>query len=126
MKNMITFYLHGGNTRTLSNLNTLFFQNIFETFQKKSKVLCVYFARENTEWEELFKRDTNFIKLSNPEKDIRFTLAEKDTTIFLEQIQDADIIFIKGGHTLWLVDYFSQKINLKKLFEGKIIAGSSA
>lgn len=123
---MITFYLHWGNTRTLSNKNTAYFKDVCEGRSKKIKILCVYFAREHHEWEKLFQLDTSYFTLSNPEKNISFVVAKNNRQSFLAQIQSSDIIFIKWGNTQWLIDCFQDIPDLKKYLDGKIIAWSSA
>lgn len=45
---------------------------------------------------------------------------------FVEQIKQADVIYLKGGNTNWLHDRLAEIPDLINLLSGKIVAGSSA
>lgn len=50
--------------------------------------------------------------------------AEKAT--FIEQVADADVVYLHGGHTDVLFEAMAAYDDLESVFEGKIIVGSSA
>ena len=111
---MTKFILHGGYTREDNEDNRNFFK---EVTKDAKQILCIYFAREKSGWEESFEDDkqkSNFKKLvmANEEEIER-------------QIKEADTIWIRGGDTELLKKKLSE-INFKELIKGKTIAGSSA
>jgi len=123
---MTKYILHGGNTHTKSKDNNRFFQEIVKDCPDVCNLLIVYFSREENEWPELLKEDKeNFIS-ANPAKKINFVLASKDKQTFIKQVKQADAIYMRGGETVMLVNTLKGIKNLKDLFSGKVVAGSSA
>lgn len=115
---MTKYILHGGRTSIKSKDNELFFAECLKGF-KNPNVLSVCFAREKQEWPILAERDrVNF----NTEP----TIASENIDNLIEQIKAADLIFIHGGTEVPLKEIFGQIPNLKQLFSGKVVAGTSA
>lgn len=115
---MTKYILHGGRTSIKSVDNELFFAECLKGLTNP-KVLSVCFARDVSEWNMLLTRDrVNFH--TEP------TVASNDIRQLIEQINSADFIFIHGGTEIPLKKIFGQIPNLKSLFEGKVVAGTSA
>ncbi len=92
---------------------------------EKPKILLVYFARENSEYDYLHERDEANFKWASPGKKFDFTIANKDK--FADQARVHDVLLFAGGNSRKLISSISKmNLNLLKLFEGKIISGSSA
>ena len=121
---MIKFILHGGHARAENDENESFFREFSSSFKDNTKVLLNFFAGKedgNPEQIERYKR-----KINNTCKSIKlkFIVANQDS--FLKQLKESHAMYVGGGSTPLLVNKLSKYKNLDKLFEGKIIAGSSA
>ena len=123
---MTTYILHGGGSGTTSEQNKQFFSEITDRLSIGASILCVYYARPVDDWDELFLRDRQFIAETKPEMSFHFEKASLDPSKFSDQLQRSAAIFIRGGETNILKEKLQNEEELKKLFEGKIIAGSSA
>ncbi len=121
---MTKYILHGGASAPQSEDNRLFYQEMVKDLTNP-KVLLVYFAREFDEYDYLKNRDINNFRWANPEVQFTFAFANEDD--FIRQVQEADAVFFAGGTSYKLIAALrEQDVNLKQLFEGKIISGSSA
>ena len=122
-KYMTKFILHGGNTSTLNSSNNDFFVEIIKDVPNKGRILIVYFSRKEEEYHDLFKQDeVNF--LSNAEnKELELVIAKKEQ--FINQLKEADAIYIRGGDTFKLLEVLKHSDFIKNI-GGKIVAGSSA
>jgi peptidase E len=118
---MTKFILHGGETKVDSSDNAAFFR---EMGKGGLRVLCVYFAREKEGWAERFEEDKKNFSLAWPEKKFEFSLAEEKS--FIEQAKNADVVYMRGGRTRRIFEFFKPIKNLKELFKGKTVGGSSA
>lgn len=87
------------------------------------KVLSCWFSNSDEDAEEKFPEYKDyFLRYFN--EGTEFIKAEKDT--FLNQVKDADVIYFHGGHTTLLLLAMKKFGDLTKVFEGKIVVGSSA
>ncbi len=123
---MTKYILHGGNTHTKSEDNKKFFQEIVKDLSPPVNLLIVYFSREENKWPELLKDDKKNFTSANPNKKINFILASKDKQTFIKQVKEANVIYMRGGETIMLIGALKNIKNLKELFKGKVVAGSSA
>lgn len=115
---MTKYILHGGRTSIKSKDNALFFAECLKNLDNP-KVLSVCFAREKQAWDELINRDrSNFH--TEP------AVASENINELIEQIKSTSLIFIHGGTEAPLKQIFGQIPNLKELFKGKVIVGTSA
>ncbi len=64
--------------------------------------------------------------LRHNKKNLRFILADDITNTFIEQIKNANTIYLRGGDTDVLKNILGKVKNLNQLFQNKIISGSSA
>jgi len=124
---MTKYILHGGRTSIECEGNRKFFAEITKDSKEPVKILLVYFARPEAEWNEMFKQDKiNFSSNANG-KEVELILASENTKEFVEQIKNADAIYMRGGNNPDLLkEKMSQIKNWEELFSGKTIAGSSA
>lgn len=133
---MTKYILHGGKTSRPSEDNRKFFAEMTKGLAEPVNVLCIYFAREEKDWPHLFEKDKNNFssayaeasadRHAAPEKKINFVLADKDIETLKKQIQEADVVYMRGGETELLKEAFKPIENFEELVEGKIVGGSSA
>lgn len=124
---MITFFLHGWNTKKLSELNLQFFHDCVESSPSVGiKILCVYFSRKERDISKLFEEDISQFLRANLDKKLTFEIAKTDEKEFIQQVKEAHIVYIKWWNTLKLKNTLENFSHLKKVFDEKIIAGSSA
>lgn len=115
-----TYLLHGGYTGEDNYLNNSFFAEIGNYGQK---ILLCYFSRDKKDWDKLFEQDkfriNSLSKLKN-----QFILA--DGTNFMNQVRDINVVYFRGGETETLLERLKFHKDLKEIFSGKLIAGTSA
>jgi hypothetical protein len=90
---------------------------------KKFKILSCFFVAPPEQWPMMAKKWQPWF-----EKRVG-NLAEYDyarADDFLDQVKAFDILYFHGGHTRTLLDTMGQFGDLKKLFKGKTVVGSSA
>jgi len=120
---MTKFILHGGRVRIDCKSNDEFLKAIFDNGKKDTKFLVAGFARPKGEWDLAPDQIDRIIQL-NKEKTIKFRLATKENLV--DELEWADTILLRGGDTLKLIDELKKVKDLKEVFKGKIVAGSSA
>lgn len=123
---MTKYFLHGGEAGRQTPNNKKFFFELANGLSGKINILSVLFARDKAIWDEKFEEDKINFSSASPEKDFSFVLASDQTDTFIQQLKQANIIFIKGGDTHILQKYLVKIPDLKNLFDGKIVAGISA
>ncbi|MBN1325418.1 Type 1 glutamine amidotransferase-like domain-containing protein [Candidatus Falkowbacteria bacterium] len=123
---MTKFLLHGGATNLPVVGNKKFFKEAVPNINRKIKILIVYFARKKEDYPWMFEQDINNFKNNSPEKDLAFEVADDNAKKLKKQIASSDVIYVRGGNTLPLVEKLRQVKNLKKLLKNKVYAGSSA
>lgn len=121
---MTKYILHGGNTREINADNDSFFREITLGTTGKTLVLLNYFSRKDDEVERCAEEDRQRFLQNSENKDLLFEIANSES--FIEQLSRADILYIRGGETAKLVKKMSSVKGIKKLFDNKIVAGSSA
>jgi len=126
---MIKYILHGGETGIPNKHNEGFYQEWVKDIDndKVPSILLVYFSRPDEIWDELEKSDKErFAKYTN-NREAKFVVADSDMGVFKKQIEEADIIYFRGGKTQKIVDTISTiKDEFLSLIDGKVYAGSSA
>lgn len=122
---MTKYILHGGYTREPNSDNDTFFREMTQGLTGKVSVLLNYFATvEEPRNEQYFKEEKERLLQNSENKDLEFEIAKVDK--LKEQLEKADVMYIRGGSSKKLLEAISKTPNLEKLFEGKTIAGSSA
>ena len=121
---MTKYILHGGNTSEPNIDNNSFFKEMTVGFRGKTTILLNYFSRKDDEVTQKFEQDKRrFLRLSK-NKYLVFEIAQAET--LARQLKKANVMYMRGGTTAWLTEKMSRTSNLKALFKGKVIAGSSA
>ena len=121
---MTKYILHGGNTSESSSDNDSFFREMTLGMKGEVQVLLNYFSRKEDEVQEKFEQDKRSFFTNSKNKDLNFEIAEEKQ--LADQLKRADVMYMRGGNTSRLVEKMKYTKNHKKLFEGKVIAGSSA
>lgn len=118
------FILHGGFPNHINEKNDKFFQEILSVNKKQSKIILVYFAKDASRYEELRKKSISQFEKNKGEKELEFEIAKKEK--FIEQVKEANIVYLHGGKTLRLLEALKKYNDLKELFQNKVIVGESA
>ena len=118
---MTKYILHGGNTSDRSEDNRSFIQEMIKGLPANPKLLLVVFAEKD--WDKTYEKDFKIISNYLDGTPVQLLRAKPDT--FDQQVKEADIIYLRGGNTKKLQSYLENR-DLKKLFDGKVVAGSSA
>lgn len=122
--NMIKFVLHGGYTKFRNRDNNEFYKEMTFGLNGKVRVLINCFARDDEQVADRSERHKKRFLLHSINKNLQFDVAVVDK--LASQVKWADVMYIDGGDTVQLTKKLSLTSNLEKLFEGKIIGGSSA
>jgi len=122
---MTKYILHGGRGRESNSDNDSFFREMTLGLNGKVRILLNYFATvEESKNENYFKEETERLLQDSENKNLEFEVAQIEN--LKEQMERADVMYLRGGSSRKLIEAISKTPNLEKLFEGKIIAGSSA
>lgn len=117
------YILAGGYIQNASDKGEAFCHELVKDVNKESiKILDCMFARPKKDWQETIKKDTDFFSRYLA----KFELVIADPDNFPEQVKEADIIFLRGGFTLPLMEALSKDISWAKELGGKVVAGTSA
>lgn len=122
---MTTFILHGGFTREQNASNDGFFREITKNLKDGATILLAYFATEDP------KKIPGYLALhserlaaSAPEKKFQYVRASEHDLRW--QLERADALYLQGGSNELLINALARHPNLKEMFKGKVVAGSSA
>ena len=118
------YVLHGGFTPGAKQENDPFFQEILKDAPSSVKILLVYFAKEANRVEDNKNEDIKQFNKNKGDRTLFFEVATEES--FIEQVRNADVVYLHGGATLKLLDTLKQFSDLASLFTGKTIAGDSA
>lgn len=121
---MTKYILNSGGLKNNPEKANKFNKEIANGLGKSPRILFCYFATPRERWEEKFSEHSRQFSQSmangvNP----KFELAFPDK--FIDQIKNSDAIIIHGGDDKLLL-YWLKQYNLPEIWEGKIVAGSSA
>ena len=121
---MTKYILHGGFTKQGCN-NKKFFSEITTNLPDKSNILLVYFHCAKEKRKRCFNENKkNFVDYSNGKNFQLVAATEKD---FISQLKETDVVFIRGGDTIKLLEVLKKQP--KFIFEiknKKIVVGISA
>jgi len=121
---MTKYILHGGHVRFINKYNNSFFAEIANSIPKSGTVLLNYFSALNKDINKYAKEDTK--KLSTYGKNLNIKTVIADSKRFVQQLKLADALYMRGGRNPLIFNRLGKIKNLERLFEGKVIAGSSA
>jgi hypothetical protein len=120
---MTKYVLHGGEVRN-SNASTHEFYKVLSHSDKASlNILCVYFARPEYKWEDLFSEDKEQFEATT-NKHLNIKLASEEN--FDEELDWADVVFFKGGDGPDLTNTLSHYTDLKDKLNSKVVGAISA
>ncbi|SRR5258706_11725116 len=126
---MTKYILYGGHPKNKENTKEFFQEMARDIVKKDITIIYVPYGKTDKEnVEEYYDRNKTSCIHALPKKHISFVLAKENPQEFLDQMHEADIIYLGGGNDEIFKAFLSQiPLNiLKKHFEGKVIAGSSA
>ncbi|MBT3356105.1 hypothetical protein HN784_02400 [bacterium] len=88
------------------------------------KVLYCFFSQPREDWETKYEKyKKGFLRAADKNVRLTFKLAFPDT--FEDQVKSSDVIWIAGGDD-HLIKYWLEKFDVPKIWDGKIVAASSA
>jgi len=121
---MTKYIINSGGLKNNREKADKFNREIVKNLGKNPNILFCHFAAVRELWEEKFAEYSKRF-LESMDKDIkpRFELAFPDK--FSDQIKNNDAIIIHGGDDTLLLHWLRQ-YNLPKIWEDKVVAGSSA
>ena len=118
------FVLHGGYTSTENELNAGFYKEMSRYVGDGGNILLVYFSRDDEDYNKVFKQDSEKINQQAEGKKLNIKMATKYR--FLEEIDWADVVYMRGGDTQKLIDTLTKYPELENRIKGKVVVGSSA
>ena len=122
---MTKYILVGGYPRKAQDGGKAFAEELVKGFDEPVRALECLFARPRDNWEKAYAEDTEFFTKHLPGKQVEFQLAQPEK--FLEQVQWANAIYIRGGISeAQLIAFADQSGDWVKELDGKTLAGSSA
>ena len=121
---MTKYVLNSGGLKNQPGRSKKFLAEIVKGLGDKPKILVCLFAQPREDWETKFQQyyDGFFKMMPNGVK-AGFSLAMPNT--FEDQVAVSDIIYFHGGDD-HLLKYWMSKFDIPRLWEGKVVAGSSA
>ncbi|HSX31008.1 MAG TPA: Type 1 glutamine amidotransferase-like domain-containing protein [Candidatus Saccharimonadales bacterium] len=120
---MTKYILVGGADRASPNYLHDLKAEIAKTIHGPLRVLSCFFAEPREVWEEKFKVRIAWFRSGLGDK-THLDLAFPDS--FEQQVQASDVIYLHGGDDVLLAHYLDNIPDLAKLWDGKVIVGSSA
>lgn len=120
---MTKYILVGGYLHKSEDKGKAFIEELVKGFDKKPvKILDCMFARSRDSWEAKMIEDQELFFKYIKDFELILALPEK----FTEQVKEADVIFLRGGHTQALFDLLNADTSWIKELDGKVLAGTSA
>lgn len=121
---MTKYVLNSGNIKSYPDKQKKFFAEFVKGLGSKPKILIVLFSRPREIWEETYQGYETTMNDSAPDGvKAEFEMAVPDK--FKQQVKTCDVVYILGGDDVLLRSWL-EKYDLPKLWEGKVIATSSA
>lgn len=122
---MTKYVLNSGGLRNHPQKGKTFLAEIVKGLGANPKMLLTLFAQPREEWGAKFAQYQNELNDRAPDGvELSFELAMPD--IFEEQVQRNDIVYMHGGDDDLITYRLSQFDSLPRLFNGKVVATSSA
>lgn len=121
---MTKYILHGGNSSHQSPDNDSFFAEMTKGLEGKVHILLNYFSRKDDEVERCAEQDKVKFLENSVTKNLQLEIADENN--LAEQLERCDVFYMRGGETAKLVEKMRKTPNVEKLFQGKVVGGSSA
>jgi len=121
---MTTYILNSGGIKDSKDQGRAFFRRVIDGLSSKPNILFCFFAQPREDWEEQFPLYTSRFSAQleqgvEPHFELAFPVK------FEQQVKACDVVYIPGGDD-HLVQYWLKQYNLPTLWEGKVVATSSA
>lgn len=120
---MIKYVLNSGGIRSNPEGSKKFFAEVIKDLGNNPKILICLFAQPREDWgkkfDEIKKQSLQCLINIDPVFDLAFP--DK----FENQIKNSDVIYTYGGDD-HLLKYWFSKFDIPKIWEGKVVATSSA
>jgi len=126
---MTTYILHGGETGIPNEHNKAFYQSWVKDFEQDfvPTILLLYFAKPESQWPNLEQQDRERFKNHTNNRQVNFTVANKDIDLLRKQIEESDVVYARGGSSDNILNLLEPlKNELAELLYEKIYVGSSA
>ena len=121
---MTKYVLNSGGLRNHPAKGKKFLAEIVAGLGPNPKMLVTLFAQPREDWEAKFAQYEDELNNNAPAGvKIDFELAFPDK--FVNQVKASDIVYIHGGDD-HLVQYWFSKFDIPKIWQGKVVATSSA
>ena len=121
---MTKYILHSGYTSTDNESNRTFYEEVARDIPDHGTVLLCYFASKDEDNTGRFNEDSEKIRQQFNGKIFNFLLA--DAKDFIEQLDQSDALYLRGGSTPKLLSVLRKYSNLKESLNNKTVIGSSA
>ncbi len=121
---MTKFIFHGGFPKEVKKFDNALFEALQNDVPDKGTVLLVYFAKPVEMHQELYDLHLPALKEASNGKKINYLLASEQN--FIEQIKQADALYLAGGDGILLREKFKQYPTFSEAIKNKIVLGSSA
>lgn len=121
---MTKYILVGGYVHKAKDGGKAFCEELVKDFSNKKpvRILDCMFARSREDWQAGIEKDNElFSRYIN-----NFELELADPDKFAEQVENSDIVYLRGGYTTTLIELLSKDLSWTHKLEGKVLAGSSA
>jgi peptidase E len=121
---MTKYILNSGNAKNFPEKDKAYIEEILKGCGKEVRVLYCFFAQSRERWEARYAEySQKFQEIAGEKIKLRFELALPEK--FEEQVAKSDVIMIQGGDD-HLLQFWLKKFDLPKIWEGKVVAASSA
>ncbi len=121
---MTKYILNSGGLKRYSDKADKFHKEIVKDLGSSPRILFCFFAVPREVWEEKFSQySQRFLQSMDDGIAPKINLAFPNK--FVEQVKNSDAIIIHGGDDKLLL-YHLKKYNLPSIWQGKVVAGSSA
>ncbi|MBU1203188.1 Type 1 glutamine amidotransferase-like domain-containing protein [Patescibacteria group bacterium] len=121
---MTKYIINSGGLRNNPDKHKKYLAEIVKDLGNKPKILLCFWAQKREDWEISFAEKSESLAQLMP-KGIKATFEMATPDQFEKQVANNQAIIIHGGDDT-LVKYWLSKFDLKNLFVGKVVAGSSA
>jgi hypothetical protein len=120
---MTKYILNSGGSKNYPDLAKKFFAEIVKDLGNNPHFLMCFFAQPREDWEIKFFEFKEKCKMFPEGVAPIFELAFPEN--FEEQIKNSAVVYIHGGDD-HLLQYWLKQFNIPKIWEGKVVATSSA
>lgn len=121
---MTRYILVGGYPWKAADGGKAFVESCVAPADSPITILVCLFARDEAEWKQAFEDDVARFTGHLPGRSLKFVLASKDN--FAEQVEKADVIYLRGGDTQQLVNELSHDKSWLDYLDNKTLVGTSA